>query len=68
MEISAIAQTRKSAVREDWSSVSEEIGKSAIKGYLICFPDYSTYATLIRVKTSVYLLSVDTVSGEAYDS
>jgi hypothetical protein len=65
MEIFAIAQARRSATREDRPSVSEEIEKSAIKGYLICFSNYSTYATLVRAKTSAHLLSVDTVSGEA---
>jgi hypothetical protein len=32
--------------------ISEEIGKDAIQGYLICIPDYSTYATIVRAKTS----------------
>ena len=28
--------------------------KDAIKGDLICFPKHSTYATIMRAKTSVY--------------
>jgi hypothetical protein len=42
-----------SPAREDRPVVSEEIERIAIKGYLICFPDYSTYATIVREKTSV---------------
>jgi len=39
------------SAREDRPTVSEGIGKSAIKGYLICFLDYSTYVIAIRAKT-----------------
>jgi hypothetical protein len=42
MGIFAIAQARRSTAREDRPSISEEIEKNAIKGYLICFPDYNT--------------------------
>jgi hypothetical protein len=42
------------ATREYRLSVSERIEKSAIKGHLIWFPDYSIYSTVVRAKTSVY--------------
>jgi hypothetical protein len=32
--------------------ISEEIGKDAIKGHLICNLDYNTYLTIVRAKTS----------------
>jgi hypothetical protein len=43
-----------SLAREDSSVVSEEIEKDAIKGYLIYAYDCSTYAAILRAKTSVY--------------
>jgi len=43
-----------SSTREERAIDSEEIEKDAIKGDLMCFPNYSTYATLIRAKTLVY--------------
>jgi hypothetical protein len=51
MEIFAITQEKGSSTREDRPIVSEGIEKSAIKGYLICFPDYNTYTTIVRAKT-----------------
>jgi hypothetical protein len=42
------------AARKYRLSVSERIEKSAIKGYLIWFPDCNIYATVVRAKTSVY--------------
>jgi hypothetical protein len=43
-----------SSIREGRAIDSEEIEKDTIKGDLICFPNCSTYATIIRAKTSVY--------------
>jgi hypothetical protein len=44
---------RESSTREERAIDSEEIEKDAIKGDLICFPKHSTYATIMRAKTSV---------------
>jgi hypothetical protein len=56
MEGFAIAQERRreTQLEKDRPVVSEEIEKDAIKGYLICVQNCSTYAAILRVKTSIY--------------
>jgi hypothetical protein len=38
---------------EDFA-IAQEIEKDTIKGYLICFQDHNTYATVVQVKTPMY--------------
>jgi hypothetical protein len=50
----AIAQERRGETQLERTVVSEEIGKDAIKGYLIYAQNCSTYATILQAQTSVY--------------
>jgi hypothetical protein len=43
-----------SAAGENKPIISEEIGKDAIKGHLICNVHYITYSTTIRAQVPVY--------------
>jgi hypothetical protein len=45
---------KRGSTREDRPVVSEEIEKDAIKGYLICVSNYSTYPVVIREKMFMY--------------
>jgi len=47
-----------SAARQNGPLISEEIGKDAIKGYLICNLNYSIYTTRVRTKTSPDTLGI----------